>query len=55
MLDGESEVGCTPVFLFFSFVFRDPLSPKVQFISYLGIDARKLVVPRAPFFTPSRA
>ena len=31
MLDRELEVGYTPVFPFFSFVLRDPLSPKAHY------------------------
>ena len=44
MLDGEPEVGYTLVSLFLLFVFHDPLSPKAQFILYLGVDVHKLIV-----------
>ena len=44
MLDGEPGVGYTLVFLFLLFVFHDPLIPKAQFILYLGIDVRELIV-----------
>ena len=46
MLDGEPEVDYTLVFLFLLFVFHDPLIPKAQFILYLGIDVRELIVLR---------
>ena len=46
MLDGELEVGYTLVSLFLLFVFHDPLSPKAQFILYLGVDVHELIVLR---------